>query len=799
MGWCRSWTSHVDEALTDLLGGRRGVAVVALGGYARRELCPASDIDLVLLHDGWGRHDLEALVEALCYPLWDAGLSVGHAVRTPAEAVADAGAGVDASTAVLDRRLVAGDPGLFDALSARVRRWAARRSTPLLRALADADAARHRSDGAYPGMLEPNLKNGAGGLRDIHSLRWAAGWLLGECALDPLVAAGYLGADDRRRLSRANETLLAVRCALHHRSTFRGKMVDVLRLDQQDEVAALLHGAGADCPDADELLRDVGLAMRLVAHLSTRTWGLVLSDLAQGRRLRRRPPGRELASGVRLEGGVVTIDPAVTLAEDAAVGLRAVAVVAQTGAHLGRATADHLVRQLASEPQLAWSSEARAALLRLLHAGRGVAEGLAEADHVGLLSAHLPQWQRVRGRPQRNPLHRFDLDTHGAQTVVVLHELRHDEELETVWRRLPDADAVVLGAWLHDIGKAWPGDHSIAGAQVAQRWLEDMGFEPQFVAHVVSLIRLHLLLPDVATRRDLDDPAVIAHVARQVGDTATLDGLYLLSLADSRATGPSAWSPWKDGLITTLHQRVSASLRGGDTAPVPDPRVAAASHGATPAMIDALAAQAPARYFTAAAAEQVAVHARLLAAGVLPAVDIRPGPVEGTTVVTVAAPDRPRLLADCAGALAAADLAVVEARAVTTGQDIALDWFTVTGEADHDPLQHLLLQTLRGDLDVAQRLARPRRAPGSAGWAPQGGATITLRSETLVEVEARDRPALLFALCRVLDNAGLEIVSVRAATLGSRVFDAFELRKPPRSDDLDDVRNQLLSAAEGTI
>lgn len=778
------------------MGDQRGVAVVALGGYARRELCPASDIDLVVLHDGWGRTDLQGLVETLCYPLWDAHLSVGHAVRTPAEAVTDAGASIDAATAVLDRRLVAGDPGLVDALSARVHRWSKRRTPTLLRQLADADGVRHHHDGAHAGMLEPNLKNGAGGLRDIHSLRWAAGWLFDECGLDPLVAAGYLGADDRRRLGLANQTLLAARCALHQRFPSRGKGVDVLRLDQQDDVAAALRGGDAPELDGDALLRQVGLATRLVAHLHARSWELLLADVTRGRR-RWRASGTLLDAGVRVDAGVVDVDPSVSLEDDPSVGLRAVALAASTGAHLSRRTATSLHRQLGSMRQLPWSEASRAALLTLLHAGSGAGEGLAEADHVGLLDAHLPQWQHIRGRPQRNPLHRFDLDTHGAQAVVELHALRRDESLERLWNRLECPDALVLGAWLHDVGKAWPGDHSVVGAGVVDGWLAAMGFEHSVRTRVSTLVRHHLLLPDVATRRDLSDPVVIADVARTVGDRETLDALYLLSLADSRATGPSAWSPWKDDLIATLHSRAAAALRG-DAAVDEDVLAGARILGADAAALATLSASAPPRYFDIAGAQQVAVHASMLHAATMPAVDIRGGQVPSTIVVSVVAQDRPGLIADCAGALAACDLAVVQARAVTTAGGVALDWFIVTGEADGAATAAVVTGALDGTVDVAQRLDRPRRRGAPHPWIPQGAVRVTVRDERTLEIEARDRPGLLHALCQTLDTAGLAITTVRAATLGPAVFDVFEVSGSPFSGDLGDLRNQLVSAAERT-
>ena len=765
------------------------MAVVALGGYARRELCPASDVDLLLLHDGWGRRDLSGLVETLCYPLWDAKLSVGHSVRTPAEAVADAGSRIDTATALLDRRLVAGDRGLFDGLSSRVPRWTRRNGKSLLRQLAGADEARHHESGAHPGMLEPDLKNGAGGLRDVHSLRWAAALLLDELGLDPLVAAGYLSPDDRRVLARANTTLLAVRCALHQvASTSQGKAADVLRLDQQDEVAASL-----DAPDADALLRNVGLAMRAVAHLHNRTWDLVLADATAGRR-RRRPHGRDLGRGLSISAGLVDIDE-VDLRADPAIGLRAMAVAAEHGGHLSRPAAAALARQMSELERLPWDDDARRALLDLLSAGDGVSDALAEADHVGLLAAHLPEWHHVRGRPQRNALHRYDLDSHGAEAVVALHALRRDDTLRRIWERLDHPDSLVLATWLHDVGKAWPGDHSEAGAEVARSWLHDMGFLEATSERVARLVRHHLLLPDVATRRDLDDASEIEFVAKVVGDTETLDALYLLTLADGRATGPAAWSPWKDNLLATLHERVRRHLTGAPV-DVPGSRGLALDPGVSPPAFAALSRIAPDRYFEVADVDQIAVHARLLVDGGGRGVDVRRGAVEATTVVSVVADDRAGLLADCAGVLAAADLAVVEARALT-GAGIALDWFTVTGDADPAALTETLNAVLDDRLDVADVLSRPRWGRPEPPPISRRVARVVVRDDETVEVEGPNRPALLYRLCRAVTDAGFAIHTVRAATLGPSVFDVFEVRKTTESADLDVLRNLLMSAAEG--
>jgi [protein-PII] uridylyltransferase len=766
-----------------------------LGGYARRELCPASDIDLLVLHSGWGRADLEAAVEQLCYPLWDAGLSVGHAVRTPAESVATAGDRIDTATALLDRRLVAGDPGLFDALGSRVQRWAKRQRKQLIGQLARADQARHERAGELPGMLEPDLKNGAGGLRDVHSLRWAAGWATGDATLDALVAAGYVGAQDRRSLAEANETLLGVRCALHlAQPQARGRDIDRLRLEVQDDVAHLLgvHAEGEQ-GDGDALLRRVGLAARTVDHVHGRAWPLLLDDLG-GMRRRRRGGGAVVLPGVRLEGGLIGVadDGGV---EDPAWAMRLVAVAAERHAHLTRAAAVRALHEVQRRAPLRWTPQVRSALLTALRAGTGVVDALQQADHVGILAAYLPEWDRVRGLPQRNPLHRYDLDTHHAQAVAALHRLvAADAGLRGLWEGLEDPDSLLLAVWLHDVGKAWPGDHSEVGAEVAGRWLQEMGFDDAVRTRVAQLVRWHLLLPDVATRRDLDDELEIRIVAERVADPQTLDMLYLLSLADGRATGPAAWSAWKDSLMARLHAAVRDCL--GAPLPLPDADVAAGTDVLADAQQDLIHAEAPARYLEVADAEQMAAHAELLetplVGGELRA-SVRPGTVEGTTVVSVVGRDRRGLVADCAGVLAASDLDVVEARALTGPGGIAFDWFTIQGDVDGPAVVRDLLAVSRGDVAIEQLFVRRRRP--AAPSLPSVDIEVTVRDYSTLEISAPDRPGLLYRLCRALAAEGLNVRTARVSSLGNVALDVFEVTPPVPAPRAAAIRSALLSAA----
>lgn len=791
--WCRSWTGSVDEALQRCLDGlvdrsrrRGGVALVALGSYSRRALCPSSDIDLLLLHDGWPREDLERLVRAVCYPLWDAGLTVGHAVRTPADAVRAAAHRVDSATALTERRLVAGAPGLLDDLAARVNRWLRRHGGRMLADLAAADATRHARYGATPGALEPELKDGVGGLRDIGSLRWAAAAVLGQAGLDPLVGARYLAATDRRELAAAEATLLTARCALHLAVT--GSPTNVLRLQDQDDVAARIG-----LSDGDALLRAVGLATRTVAHLHARTWPLLRADAERGRR-RRRPAPTTLDDGIVLADGLVQLTADASLGADPSLGMRAVAAAGLRSTVLGREAAHRLRHEVAQAAGgLPWTVRGRQALLSALRAGPRALGAFGDADHLGLLTAHLPEWDRVRGRRQRNPLHVYDLDTHGLQAVATLVEIAEGllgDGPTAVWQDLTDTDTLLLGTWLHDVGKAWPGDHSKAGEAVTREWVADMGFGDGVGERVGRLVRHHLLLPDAATQRDLDDPAEILDVAVTVGDVWTLDALYLLSLADARATGPAAWSAWKELLIERLYRRARGVLTEGvvpGLARTPEAvlRAAAARANVDRSVLARLLDGVGDRYLLAGGPEQLAAHAELLATplgpGELRAAQ-RPGPVGGTAVLSVVAPDHRGLVANCAGVLAAHRLEVLDARAFTHGDGTALDWFTVAvpGKVEW----HAVIADLRaaesGDLDVAGLVARRETARDARPPTLAEPVAVQVRvfpgdRVCRVEVHGPDSPGGLYRLTRALADAGVDLLGAQVTTVGPEMRDAFVL------------------------
>ncbi|MGI8806734.1 MAG: [protein-PII] uridylyltransferase [Acidimicrobiales bacterium] len=730
-GFCKAYTDAVDSWLTALFSaaasgsGAEGLALVAVGGYGRRELCPGSDLDLILLHRGGRRDrgDLTRLAERLWYPVWDRGMKLGHAVRTVKEAVGLAGSDLNTATSQLDTRLLVGDPALADELSRRaLDQWRAT-ATRWLGALRDSVAERHEKSGEVAFLLEPDLKEGRGGLRDVHALRWAES------------ARRILLDDDDDALDSAHGTVLEVRVELQRRT---GKGQDRLLLQEQDAVADALGDA-----DADRLMARLSASARTIAWTSDEAWDRIGSSL-------RGPRGRVAAADRRLGPGLVLREGLVELAADADPGgdpglvLRAAAAAAGAKTSLGRRSLDRLAAEAPQALADTWDDAARTDLVTLLGAGRAAIGVLEALDQKGLLVRLLPEWEAVRCRPQRNAYHRFTVDRHLCEAAA--GAAAHTAEVER-------PDLLLVGTWLHDIGKGFIGvrgdDHTVAGEVVIEEMAARMGFPPGDVALLVAMVRHHLLLPDVATRRDLEDPATVASVAAQVGDSGLLELLHFLTVSDSQATGPAAWSPWKAGLVADLVRRVEWFLSDGahETTEFPDP-----SHLA---LLDR--ARAGRRPVVAAEGR----HA------------------------TVAAADRPGLFCQVAGVLALHGLDVLAARAWSSDDGLAVEHFDVEPafgkEADWRAVEADVVRALDGEVALESRLAaRARQYAGRAGMlsATPARTQVTVDVDasdtaTVVEVRAPDRIGMLYRITRVLADQGLDIRSAKVATVGHEVVDAF--------------------------
>jgi [protein-PII] uridylyltransferase len=760
-----------------------GLAVVALGSYGRRELCPGSDIDVLLLHNLKSRRHLgtvREITEQLWYPLWDAGFVTGHGARSVKDSIALADEDLDALTAMLEVRHLAGDPSLTDELQRKARELALRRQARVLRALADAAEVRRLRPGLVAEMLEPDLKEGAGGLRDVQSFEWA-GWALGPPgATDALLARGYLSDADLERVVSGRELLLDLRVALQR---VTGTRSDRLALQEQDAVAAALGIA-----DADVLVRDLSRASREIAWTASDLWSRIRDGL-RGPSGRGAHADRVLAEGVALRDGRihVEVDP-----NGEVPPLRALEAASEAADHDVQFDRTSLTRLRATQPPT-WSVWERAAFLRLLRAGNKAVPVFEALDHEGVLTLLLPEWEHVRSLPQRNAYHRFTVDRHLLEAVAQCASLLDAGDAPKV--APDDIDAVVaracrrpelllLGALLHDIAKGKPGDHSEVGATTAEGVARRIGLDSEGREILVWLVRNHLLMAEVATRRDLSDASVTDKVAAEcAADAERLRLLYLLTIGDSRATGPAAWSPAKAALVRDLFIKAAAAIeRGASDAIAADRRDALAERLGTEAA-GAFLTRLPDTYVLAFNVDTMAAHAEWLAAR--DGLTVHCVAENGQVDVTVIAPDRSRLLATLAGALTIAGLDVLEANLFSTADGLALDVFRTADPfgrvSDGDTtVARTIERALSGDLDVARRVDERRRAysssTGTSGPVVVEIASDQAENDTVVEVHADDDVGLLYRLASAFADLKLDVRVAKVATLGSRVVDVFYVR-----------------------
>ena len=721
-----------DGWLAEHLKGEDGVALLAVGGYGRGDPAPYSDLDLVLLHRD--RADVAALADRLWYPIWDAGVGLDHSVRTPAEAMRVAREDLKAAMGLLDGRLVVGSAELATELIEQVRaswRAEAKRRLP---ELAAATRERWSTAGEAAFLLEPDLKEARGGLRDLTLIR--------------AVAAAWVGDGPTAEVRAAAQDLHDIRWALQLRA---GRALDRLLLQEQDGVAADL-GLG----DADELAMRVSLAARRLAFAAD---AAVRRAEEMGTPTRRRllggarePSRTPLADGVVAQAGDVVLARNADPSSDPGLALRAAAAAAQAGLRLAPHTLSRLADEGAALP-LPWPDEARDDLVALLGAGVAAVEVVESLDHFGIWERLLPEWAHVRSRPQRNAVHRYTVDRHLLETAAAASEHTRD---------VARPDLLLLGALLHDIGKGLPGDHSVVGEQLAATVATRVGLRARDAAVVARLTRHHLLLPDTATRRDLDDPATARAVADAVGDREVLELLHALTIADAAATGPAAWSDWKAELVASLVARAAAVLEG---APPPAPSRLRPDQQAL------------------AEAGEFAVLVQ-------------------DSEVTVVAPDRPGLLSRTAGVLALHRLDVRSASATSVGS-VAVTVLEAHPRFGSPPEWALVRADLRRAFEapewLAHRLsARERDYPTARTVAVPPRVLLVddaSDSATVVEVRAHDRLGLLHAITRAIAASGLDVRSARISTLGAEAVDAFYVVGADGEKLTDPARREAVVAA----
>jgi [protein-PII] uridylyltransferase len=736
------WLAAVfDEAAR---GSAEGVCLVAVGGHGRGLLSPWSDLDLVLLF-AKPRRETDALAQAIWYPIWDEGFRLDHSVRDVRKALEVAASDVRVLLGLLDARLLAGDPGPAEQLRSQVQRLFVAKAKRFVPEIWRSVTERHAAEGELAFLLEPNLKEARGGLRDLYLLNALA-----------LLGASGEGALAQSRLEWAEDVLLTARVELQRRASHPA---DKLYLQEQDPVAE-----GAGYRDADALMAAVAEAGRAVAWASDHAWRRVLSKIAG-------PKGRVAGGPTLVAPGVVVADEEVSLAADAdpEADLALAWRLAEASARLGVPISLKALSVLAdhSPPLVSrWPQEAREALVGLLGAGEPAVAAWEALDQVGLIVQMIPEWQAVRNRHQRNAYHRFTVDRHLIETAARAARLV---------RRVARPDLLLVGSLLHDIGKGFQGDHSEVGGEIARRIGARMGFGPDDVEVLGRMVELHLLLADVATRRDLEDPATVEIVAKAVGNRLCLDLLACLTEADGLATGPAAWGAWKAQLVDELVHRVGELLSGNLSQP---------QEGLEERYRDLL--ESGGRHFR----------------------------VEGDRVI-LAMPDRPGMLATAAGVLSLHRLDVRQASAYSSEEGMAVEEFQVAEplgrSVDWARVEADMWAAFSGavalDALVAER-SRPRgRNRPLAARPPEPRVIVDTqasRRAVVVEVRAPDEVGVLYKIAKAISDAGLDIVWARITSIGHEVVDAFYVQdargaKPLEPETLALLENTIMERLSSSL
>jgi [protein-PII] uridylyltransferase len=771
-----------------------GIALIALGGYGRNELAPNSDLDLLLLYRGWSSTDVTELNRQVMYPLWDSKRELGDRIRDPKDVLRTL-AHVDEMCALLDARLLTGDRGLFADMRAGVWRRVERSRASFFADLAKASNERHAHYGNAGHLLEPNIRDSAGGLRDIHTLAWASTVLPGSSGgIASLVDAGYLSRIDADLVTRARAFLLQLRIELHLAT---GRHQDQLYLAEQDDIAERLgYVALEGRPPADRLMQQLFFHAREVDAVASSFWDRV-THLKRRRRFRSgTSESVNVGDGCVISNGRLEVVATTNVAQDAAGWLRVFRQSVLRDVPVGRHSINRLHEEIAAAPKpLSWAPEARDVFLDIVQSGSGSARALDEMVMGGLFPALVPEWEPIRAFPQRDLYHRFTVDRHLIAAVEELGTSRasEDRDVRDAWTAVDDADPLFVAALTHDIGKGRGGDHSVLGAQLAEGFARRMGLPEAHVADVEFLVREHLTLAETAMRRDLNDPKTLEEVASRVGDARRLAMLHLLTRADSLATGPEAWSSFRASLVRELYARTREYLDG-----VPLHAGAAAQRltdmaaalGLSRDEAAALVGPMPESWITGvdaeAAGRQIALLREPLASG-----EVRTGvhSTDEADEFVLVAHDRPGLFSVVAGVLALRGFDVHDAEIYTRSDGIAVEVFRVIGRHGavseerwvkiRDDVVAVLDHTLDLDAELAKKSAQTRRRreqrrrDGSARVVVDNDASAT---NTVVEVHTEDRLGLLRLITRTLAGAGCDLSLAKVATYGVQVVDVFYVR-----------------------
>lgn len=810
------------------------IVLIAVGGYGRGEMALHSDIDIAFLtpsrQTGWG----EQIIESMLYTLWDLGLKIGHSSRSLDDMVRMAKSDLTIRTALLEGRYVWGDTAVYAEAGRRfdreIRDGSAAARAFVTDKLAEREA-RHQRMGDSRYVVEPNIKEGKGGLRDLHTLFWIGKFAYRVHELPDLVDKGLLTREELRRFQRAENFLWAVRCHLH---ILTNRAEDRLTFDVQREVATRMRYADRPGRSAVErFMQHYFLTAKQVGDL-TAVFLAHLDETFAGRGSRFGIPTirrRRRLNGFPLDRGRIALPGPEHFAEDPVRLIEMFALADRHGLEIhplamrqaGR-DAKRIDNAVRADPR------ANGLFLDILTSPRNPETVLRWMNEAGILGRFIPDFGRVVAQMQFDMYHHYTVDEHSLRAIGLLSriekgELGIDHPIATdLFQRLVSRRVLYVAVLLHDIAKGRHGDHSILGAEIAEKLCPRFGLTPAETQTVAWLVRHHLLMSSTAFKRDLSDFKTILDFAGVVQSPERLRLLLMLTVVDIRAVGPGVWNSWKRQLLGDLYDAGEEVLRLGHKQRGRGDRIEAKQLqlrqelGWNDAQFDAYARRLPDAYWIAEPADVVARNAALVegadAAGLALSIVATADPDRGATLVTVYAGDHPGLFYRIAGAVHLAGGSIIDARIHTTRDGMALDNLLVQDPFGQPFDEDSRLERLRAAIEdalanrhrLADRLAaKPMARTRAEAFDIEPQVLVDNKASnryTVVEVNARDRPALLNALAHALFQSKVTIHSAHIATYGERAVDVFYLTdlvgdKIVAATRLRTMERLLLAAAEG--
>ena len=820
-----------DEA-SKLMPQSHDIAVIAVGGYGRGEMAPFSDIDVMFLMPARINNKHEAAVEFMLYLLWDLGLKIGHSTRSITEAIAAGRDDQTVLTSLLEIRHVCGDEALYKKLSEKLRSEIGKKKplTFVEEKLAERDLRHKRFDDTRY-VVEPNVKDGKGGLRDLHSLFWIAKYAYRVDGIMDVLAQGVLRDAEARRFARAQRFLWTVRCHLHFHA---GRAEERLDFDAQIAIATVMGFADrVGMRAVERFMKRYYLAIRHVGDLTRIFCAVMETDFRKQLNFWR--PDFLRAKNLDpfyIESGRVRLHENLRFRDDPLRIFRLFDIAQTYDADVHPHSLQRVTRGLPSVgSKIRQDPEANALFLDILTASKNSERVLRLMNECGVLGKFLPDFGRIVAMMQFDMYHSYTVDEHTLKAIGIIQAIEAGD-LETtapvsteVMPEIQSRRALFVATLLHDIAKGRGGDHSILGAEVALLVCPRLGLTQEETETVSWLVRYHLLMSKTAFRYDLNDPKTIQDFASIVQSPERLKLLFVLTVADIRAVGPNIWNGWKAALMRDLYHRCDAVLRGADPSAVALGNADDAQRKArtkltnwTDSEFESHVHQLPNVYWTGFDSDSHVRHAQLCAKfrqGDMPLlIDFRPDADKRMTELTILTADDPGLFSRISGAVVAAGANIAGARITTCHDGTVLDVFflqdmnnaTIESPKELEKIRSILEKALRGEFWLEKALdARWEQTPLRVRQLPVPSRVMLSNkistTHTVIEVNGRDFPGLLHKITACLASCGLQIQTASVSTYGERVVDVFYVKdifglQIQNEVRLQDIRRRLLQIFE---